>query len=300
MKRVSARGLGWIDGKVRRFDPTKLPHATHLPHMGWNDVRPSGDNPLMNELSPTSRFYFLHSYYFECSRAADVLAVSDYGGNFACAVNSGNIYGVQFHPEKESSVRRRSCSKNFADALIMLHPRIIPCSAGARSGPGQDRQVRQREIRRRSGQCRAHLQRESRSTSSSVLDIDASAQGREPDYKLIGQLAAECRMPLCYGGGIRNVDQARRIIGLGVEKVAMSSAAVQDPGLIAAVAREIGRQSVVVVLDVKKRFLGASYEVYLRNGKSGIGEVARGACAPGGRAGCWERSSSTASTPTAR
>src|SRR5438445_2406939 len=61
-----------------------------------------------------------------------------------------------------------------------------------------------------------------------VLDIDASVLNREPDYVMIENLAVECRMPLCYGGGVKTVDQARRIIGMGVEKVAISSAAVQQ------------------------------------------------------------------------
>lgn len=100
-----------------------------------------------------------------------------------------------------------------------------------------------------------------------VLDIDASVNGAEPDYKMIADLAAECRMPLCYGGGIRTVAQAKHIISLGVEKIAISSAAVENPELIAQIADEIGRQSVVVVLDVKKRLLNKEYEVYVHNGR---------------------------------
>jgi cyclase len=103
-----------------------------------------------------------------------------------------------------------------------------------------------------------------------VFDIDASADGAEPDFALIQKLAAECRMPLCYGGGIKTVEQAKRIIGLGVEKVAISSAALADPKLITAIANEIGSQSVVVVLDVKKSLFGR-YEVYTHNGKKGSG-----------------------------
>lgn len=99
-----------------------------------------------------------------------------------------------------------------------------------------------------------------------VLDIDASVNGVEPDYKLIADLAVECRMPLCYGGGIRSVEQAKRIISLGVEKVALSSAAIADPTLITRIADEVGRQSVVVVLDVKKRMLSKEYDVYVHNG----------------------------------
>ena len=100
-----------------------------------------------------------------------------------------------------------------------------------------------------------------------VLDIDATVHNAEPDFKLIARLAAECRMPLCYGGGIRTVVQAKKIIGLGVEKVALSAAALEDPGLISRIGEEIGSQSVVVVLDVKKRLLGAEYEVWTHNGR---------------------------------
>ena len=100
-----------------------------------------------------------------------------------------------------------------------------------------------------------------------VLDIDASVKGAEPDYKMIANLAAECRMPLCYGGGVHSAEQAKKIIGLGVEKVALSSAAIENPGLIKQIADEIGRQSVVVVLDVKKRMLSKEYDVFIHNGK---------------------------------
>jgi cyclase len=100
-----------------------------------------------------------------------------------------------------------------------------------------------------------------------VLDIDATAQRREPDFSLIGHLAVECRMPLCYGGGIKTVNHAKRIVGLGVEKVAISSAAIDSPGLISKIAQEIGRQSVVVVLDVKKSLRDGRYEVWTHNGQ---------------------------------
>jgi len=91
--------------------------------------------------------------------------------------------------------------------------------------------------------------------------------GREPDYKLIENLAAECRMPLCYGGGIKTVEQAQRILGLGVEKVALSSVVFEKPGLITELSECVGRQSVVVVLDVKKRLFGGKYDCYTSNGK---------------------------------
>lgn len=103
-----------------------------------------------------------------------------------------------------------------------------------------------------------------------VLDIDATATGAAPDFVMIQKLAAECRMPLCYGGGVTTVEQAKRIIGLGVEKVAISAAAMANPNLISAIAAEIGSQSVVVVLDVKKSLFG-KYEVYTSNGQKSTG-----------------------------
>jgi cyclase len=97
-----------------------------------------------------------------------------------------------------------------------------------------------------------------------VLDIDASFEKREPNYRLIEALAAECRMPFCYGGGIKSVDQIQRIIGLGVEKVALGSAAVEDPQLVGASAKVVGNQSIVVVIDVKKN--PRDYEAYINSG----------------------------------
>ena len=93
-------GLGWIDGEVKKFTPSSLKHAIRVPHMGWNDVKPFKMNGLFQGVDSDARFYFLHSYYFHCHRSEDVIALTNYDGDFACAVNSGNIFGVQFHPEK--------------------------------------------------------------------------------------------------------------------------------------------------------------------------------------------------------
>jgi len=99
-----------------------------------------------------------------------------------------------------------------------------------------------------------------------VLDIEATIQNREPDYTMIKNLAAECRMPLCYGGGVTSVEQFKKIIKLGVEKVAISSSAVRNPLLISQAAKMVGSQSVVVILDVKKKRFSNFYEVYTHNG----------------------------------
>ena len=104
-----------------------------------------------------------------------------------------------------------------------------------------------------------------------IIDIDATKDGREPDYKLIEDLAAECRMPFCYGGGVKTVEQAQRIFSLGVEKVAISSEAVLNPSLLCEIGQRVGAQSIVVVLDVKKNKLG-KYEIYSHNGTKNTGK----------------------------
>lgn len=102
-----------------------------------------------------------------------------------------------------------------------------------------------------------------------VLDIDATAHGREPDYALIRNLAVECRMPLCYGGGVTTAEQIQKIISLGVEKVAVSAAAIADPALLPRACERVGRQSIVVVLDVRK--VGHRYELFTHNGTRATG-----------------------------
>lgn len=102
-----------------------------------------------------------------------------------------------------------------------------------------------------------------------VLDIDATVHGREPNFDLIGKLAQECRMPLCYGGGVTTAQQAQRIVDMGVEKVAVSAAAIANPALLSEMAAAVGRQSVVAVLDVRKKtgLFAKGYEICTHNAK---------------------------------
>jgi cyclase len=102
-----------------------------------------------------------------------------------------------------------------------------------------------------------------------VLDIDATRERRDPNYALIRNLAAECRMPLAYGGGVHTVEQFEQLVSLGVEKVAVSAAAVADPSLIEHAAARVGRQSVVAVLDVRRK--GKGWAVFTHNGSRATG-----------------------------
>ena len=152
----------------------------------------------------------------------------------------------------------------------MLRPRIVPCLLVR--DKGLVKTVRFKDDKYIGDPINAvRIFNEKEVDELLVLDIDATRAGAEPDYKMIQRLAAECRMPLCYGGGVKTVDQARHIIGLGVEKVAISSAAFKSPRLIADVANLLGSQSVVVVLDTKKKLIGNRWSAYTNNGTHDTG-----------------------------
>jgi glutamine amidotransferase len=107
-------GLGWIPGRVCAFRSNEKSTSLPVPHMGWNDVQPELRHPLFVGLEAGARFYFLHSYYVKCDVRLHVAATTSYGSDFSCAVSNGNVYGVQFHPEKSHHFGIQLL-KNFAE-----------------------------------------------------------------------------------------------------------------------------------------------------------------------------------------
>jgi cyclase len=152
----------------------------------------------------------------------------------------------------------------------MLRPRIIPCLLIHKGGLVKTQQFKAPKYVGDPINA-VKIFNEKESDELMVIDIDAAVNKVEPNYALIAKLAAECRMPLCYGGGVTTAEQAARIIDLGVEKVSVSSAAVADPSLLTRMAQAIGRQSVVAVLDVRKKtglFTKGGYELTTHNAKN--------------------------------
>lgn len=96
----SLEGLGWVDASVKKLKVSGDNYSYPLPHIGWNDVKSTSDTHLFQALDVNPRFYFLHSYYCDCKSTDDIMATVSYGETFPCAIKSGNIFGVQFHPEK--------------------------------------------------------------------------------------------------------------------------------------------------------------------------------------------------------
>ena len=150
----------------------------------------------------------------------------------------------------------------------MLRPRIIPCLLVHQGGLVKTQRFK--EPKYVGDPINAvKIFNEKEADELIVLDIDATVQGREPDFGLIAKLAAECRMPLCYGGGVTTAEQAARIVDMGVEKVAVSAAAIANPALLTEMAAAVGRQSVVVVLDVRKKsgLFAKGFELCTHNAK---------------------------------
>jgi imidazole glycerol-phosphate synthase subunit HisF len=151
----------------------------------------------------------------------------------------------------------------------MLRPRIIPCLL-LRQG-GLVKTLNFKESKYVGDPINAvRIFNEKEADELMVLDIDATVNKVPPDFALIAKLAAECRMPLCYGGGVSTAEQAVRIIDMGVEKVAVSAAAIANPFLLTEMAAAVGQQSVVAVLDVRKRsgLFAKGYEVCTHNAKT--------------------------------
>lgn len=149
----------------------------------------------------------------------------------------------------------------------MLRPRIIPCLLVHKGGLVKTQGFK--DAKYVGDPINAvKIFNEKEADELMVLDIDATRNGVPPDFKLIAKLAAECRMPLCYGGGVTSAEQATRLVDMGVEKVALSAAAISRPGLLTEMAASVGRQSVVAVLDVRKRsgLFSKGYEVCTLNG----------------------------------
>ena len=97
------------------------------------------------------------------------------------------------------------------------------------------------------------------------LDITASVQQQEPNYSMLADIASECFMPLCYGGGIRSIEQIEKILYSGVEKVSLNTAAIEIPGLVNTAAKKFGSSTIVISFDVKKSLFGG-YAVYIKSG----------------------------------
>lgn len=125
-------GLGLLGGRVQRFPEDRM-GGLKVPHMGWNQLHPARESALLAGLPEAAYAYFVHSYYCAPSDPADTLATTDYGLDFTSVVARGNVYGVQFHPEKSQAVGLRIL-RNFVGMVEAQTAR--PQSLRAQPGSG--------------------------------------------------------------------------------------------------------------------------------------------------------------------
>jgi glutamine amidotransferase len=102
---ATTEGLGWIGGEVVALEPSDP--ELKIPHIGWNEIEPQAEHPLLAGFSAGTHGYFVHSYHFRLARSADLVATTDYGGPLAAIVGRDNIAGTQFHPEKSQEAGLR-------------------------------------------------------------------------------------------------------------------------------------------------------------------------------------------------
>jgi imidazole glycerol-phosphate synthase subunit HisF len=153
--------------------------------------------------------------------------------------------------------------------MSMTSKRIIPCLLLSDTGFVKTRRFRDPVYL---GDCfnTVRLFNEKEADELLILDIDATPSGRSPNFALLNDLAGECFMPVAYGGGIRTMEDMRRLFKAGFEKVSLNTEAMRNPELVRAAAREFGSQSVIVAIDFRRKLLGR-YEVYIHGGRQGTG-----------------------------
>ena len=291
-------GLGWLKASVRPLD-TRAPGVKQL-QIGWNDVAPRPGAALFSGLRGTPSFYFVHGYHLVCDDETAVAAHAHYGARFVAAVEQDNVFGVQFHPEKSQEpgltlLRRflrwtpgtpRDLALGAEDGLRPSAPKVRVVPTLLLEGERLVKTVRFGRRRDVGDPVKAPMVYDAQLADELVyLDVTATREGRgiERLADAVRRVTGECFMPLTAGGGVGTTDDIRTLLKAGADKIAVNSAAVDDPTLVTRAARIFGRQCIVVSIDV--RGTGGRWEVFTRGGTHATGlvpvEWARGAVEAG-------------------
>lgn len=261
------RGLGVVSATCRR-----LPRDVRIPHLGWNSVSPDPGARLMS----AGVAAFANSYALRESPAGWMPAWSTHGVPFIAALERGSILACQFHPELSGRygadilgrwLQGRSVpegpSTNGASATGLLR-RIIPC-LDVKDG----RVVKgiQFQNLRDAGDPaeQAALYEAQGADEIVILDVAAAPSGRDTQVETVRRVRAAISIPLTVGGGIRSVDDARRLLSAGADKVSVNTAAVRGPALLGELARSFGCQCVVLAIDARRA--AGKWEVLVVGGR---------------------------------
>src|ERR1041385_360895 len=266
-------GLGVIPGICRR-----LPEDVRVPHLGWNAVTAAGEGLLAGEgLVATGGRSFANSFALREPPAGWVPAWTTHGVRFVAALEKSGerLLACQFHPELSGAygaalLERWLAGAKGAPAPALaastpgLLPRVVPC-LDVRDG----RVVKgvQFQHLRDAGDpaSQAALYESQGADEIVVLDVAASAEGRATQIDTVARVRAAIRIPLTVGGGVRSVDDARRLLAAGADKVSVNTAAVARPELLSELAAEFGSQCVVLAMDARRT--GDGWEALSHGGR---------------------------------
>src|SRR5213080_3560585 len=250
-------GLGVIAGACRR-----LPDHVRVPHLGWNAVTAVAQAGLVD----SGVAAFANSYALQEAPPGWTPAWTTHGVRFVAALEQGRILACQFHPELSGAYGAALLERWLAGATVAPSatagegpapgldptvPRVVPC-LDVRDGRVV-KGVRFQHLRDAGDPAAQGALYESQGADEIVvLDVAASPEGRATQLETVKRVRAAIRIPLTVGGGVRSVDDARRLLAAGADKVSVNTAAVQRPALLAELASEFGSQCVVLAIDARR------------------------------------------------
>ena len=289
-------GLGIVKGTCLRFRQGKVPQ------IGWNRVNFRGKTKLFAGIPDGAYFYFLHSYYLQEEEAGLCAAVTDYHKPFTSVITRGNLWGVQFHPEKSGEaglqviknwleITKKLLRHDTAESGVVHESRVSPCPGTAkrqnvplRSGmtvriiPCLDvdkgrvkKGVKFKDIRDAGDPVElANFYNNQGADEITFLDIGATYQSRRILLDVVEKVSRQVFVPLSVGGGISSIEDMRRVLNAGADKVSLCSAALRDPSLLTQGAKLFGSQCIVLSIDAQRA--GSSWHAFVNGGRidSGI------------------------------
>jgi len=262
-------GLGVIAGACRR-----LPDHVRVPHLGWNAVTAVSQVGLVD----SGVAAFANSYALLEAPPGWTPAWTTHGVRFVAALERGRILACQFHPELSGAYGAALLERWLSGAKAApsapaaegpepgLLPRVVPC-LDVRDGRVV-KGVRFQHLRDAGDPAAQGALYESQGADEIVvLDVAASPEGRATQIETVERVRAAIRIPLTVGGGVRSVDDARRLLAAGADKVSVNTAAVQRPALLAELAVEFGSQCVVLAIDARRTGGEARWEALAFGGR---------------------------------
>ncbi len=265
-------GLGLVPGTCRR-----LPDGVRVPHLGWNRVEPDRSCRLVTEMEAA----FANSYALREAPPGWGAAWTTHGVRFVAALERGAVLGCQFHPELSGAGGRDLLRRWLVRGGLRVQPpsgavpepparatglavRLVPC-LDIRDGRVV-KGVRFTGLRDAGDPAEQAARYEAQGADEIVvLDVAASPAARTTQVETVRRVRAVLGIPLTAGGGVRSVEDARRLLAAGADKVSVNSAAVARPELLAELAHEFGSQCVVLAVDARRS--GAGWEVLVMGGR---------------------------------